>query len=208
MKLSDGLRTVFLAGIGAVAVTGEKSKKIIDDLVKKGELTYEEGKILNEDLAKNLSEKVNEGSKKVAERAGKLNITRDNVRAQIRDAIVNIDKMTQDERDFLRAKLDAADKKASELAAQIKEDAEEVIEAIRKDATDDATAEADQEDALEDAEKAVAEAVEGSDPEAEEAAAEIVEAIEKDAVSDDTVEAEQEDAIEAAIDAVAGTDEE
>ena len=24
MKLSDGLRTVFLAGIGAVAVTGEK----------------------------------------------------------------------------------------------------------------------------------------------------------------------------------------
>ncbi|MBR0377857.1 MAG: phasin family protein [Lachnospiraceae bacterium] len=207
MKLSDGLRTVFLAGIGAVAVTGEKSKKIIDDLVKKGELTYEEGKILNEDLAKNLSEKVNEGSKKVAERAGKLNITRDNVRAQIRDAIVNIDKMTQDERDFLRAKLDAADKKASELAAQIKEDAEEVIDAIRKDATDDATAEAEQEDALEDAEKAVAEAVEGSDPEAEEAAAEIVEAIEKDAVCDDTVEAEQEDAIEAAIDAVAGTDE-
>ena len=207
MKLSDGLRTVFLAGIGAVAVTGEKSKKIIDDLVKKGELTYEEGKILNEDLAKNLSEKVNEGSKKVAERAGKLNITRDNVRAQIRDAIVNIDKMTQDERDFLRAKLDAADKKASELAAQIKEDAEEVIDAIRKDATDDATAEAEQEDALEDAEKAVAEAVEGSDPEAEEAAAEIVEAIEKDAVCDDTVEAEQEDAIEAAINAVAGTDE-
>ena len=207
MKLSDGLRTVFLAGIGAVAVTGEKSKKIIDDLVKKGELTYEEGKILNEDLAKNLSEKVNEGSKKVAERAGKLNITRDNVRAQIRDAIVNIDKMTQDERDFLRAKLDAADKKASELAAQIKEDAEEVIDAIRKDATDDATAEAEQEDALEDAEKAVAEAVEGSDPEAEEAAKEIVEAIEKDAVCDDTVEAEQEDAIDAAIDAVAGTDE-
>ena len=207
MKLSDGLRTVFFAFIGAVAVTGEKSKKIIDDLVKKGELTYEEGKILNEDLAKNLSEKVNEGSKKVAERAGKLNITRDNVRAQIRDAIVNIDKMTQDERDFLRAKLDAADKKASELAAQIKEDAEEVIDAIRKDATDDATAEAEQEDALEDAEKAVAEAVEGSDPEAEEAAAEIVEAIEKDAVCDDTVEAEQEDAIDAAIDAVAGTDE-
>lgn len=208
MKLSDGLRTVFLAGIGAVAVTGEKSKKIIDDLVKKGELTYEEGKILNEDLAKNLSEKVNEGSKKVAERAGKLNITRDNVRAQIRDALVNIDKMTQDERDFLRAKLDAADKKASELAEQIKEDAEEVIEAIRKDATADGTAEAEQEDAIEDAEKAVADIVGESDPEAAEEAAEIVEAIEKDALSDDTAETEQEDAIEAAIDAVAGKDEE
>ena len=46
MKLSDGLRTVFLAGIGAVAVTGEKSKKIIDDLKEYShgaiELTKEE----------------------------------------------------------------------------------------------------------------------------------------------------------------------
>ena len=207
-KLGDGIKTFFLAGVGAVALTAEKSQEIIGELVKKGELTYEEGKILNEDLAKSFSEKVNEGSKKVAERAGKLNITRDNVRAQIRDAIVNIDKMTQDERDFLRAKLDAADKKASELAEQIKEDAEEVIEAIRKDATADGTAEAEQEDAIEDAEKAVADIVGESDPEAAEEAAEIVEAIEKDALSDDTAETEQEDAIEAAIDAVAGKDEE
>ena len=34
--LSDGLKTIFLAGVGAVAVTAEKSKEIIDDLVKKG----------------------------------------------------------------------------------------------------------------------------------------------------------------------------
>ena len=33
MKLSDGLRTVFLAGVGAVAVTGEKAKKLVDDLM-------------------------------------------------------------------------------------------------------------------------------------------------------------------------------
>ena len=47
MKLSEGLKTVFLAGVGAVAVTGEKSKQLIDDLVKRGELTVEEGKTLS-----------------------------------------------------------------------------------------------------------------------------------------------------------------
>ena len=48
--LSEGLKTIFLAGVGAVAVTAEKSKEIIDDLVKKGELTMEQGKVLNEEL--------------------------------------------------------------------------------------------------------------------------------------------------------------
>ena len=33
MKLKDGLRTIFLAGVGAVAITGEKASVIIDDLV-------------------------------------------------------------------------------------------------------------------------------------------------------------------------------
>ena len=33
----DGLRKVFLAGVGALATTVEKSQEIVDDLVKKGE---------------------------------------------------------------------------------------------------------------------------------------------------------------------------
>lgn len=37
----DGLRKVFLAGVGALATTVEKSQEIVDDLVKKGELTVE-----------------------------------------------------------------------------------------------------------------------------------------------------------------------
>ena len=30
--LSEGLKTIFLAGVGAVAVTAEKSKEIIDEI--------------------------------------------------------------------------------------------------------------------------------------------------------------------------------
>ncbi|WEV41809.1 phasin family protein [Bifidobacterium sp. ESL0682] len=49
-KLGDGLRTVFLAGIGALATTAEKGQEIVDELVKKGELTVEQGKTLNTEL--------------------------------------------------------------------------------------------------------------------------------------------------------------
>ena len=49
-KLGIGLKKVLLAGIGAVAVTGEKSKELLDEMVKKGELTVEQGKALNEEL--------------------------------------------------------------------------------------------------------------------------------------------------------------
>lgn len=49
-KLGDGLRTIFLAGIGAMATTAEKGQEIIDELVKKGELTVEQGRTLNTEL--------------------------------------------------------------------------------------------------------------------------------------------------------------
>lgn len=53
-QLSDGIRKLILAGIGAVAATKEKSEVILDELVKKGELTVEQGKVLNEELKHNI----------------------------------------------------------------------------------------------------------------------------------------------------------
>ena len=50
MSISEELRKVLLAGIGAVATTAEKSKDLVDALVAKGELTVEQGKVLNEEL--------------------------------------------------------------------------------------------------------------------------------------------------------------
>lgn len=48
--MSDTARKVFLAGVGAVALTADKSAQLIDDLVKRGEITVEQGKALNEEL--------------------------------------------------------------------------------------------------------------------------------------------------------------
>lgn len=50
MDLNEDIRKIFLAGIGAVAVTYEKSKDLVDSLIEKGELTVEQGKIINEEL--------------------------------------------------------------------------------------------------------------------------------------------------------------
>ena len=55
-NFGDGLRKVFLAGVGALATTVEKSQEIVDDLVKKGELTVEQGKALNADKVEEAKE--------------------------------------------------------------------------------------------------------------------------------------------------------
>ncbi|MDO4538983.1 MAG: hypothetical protein Q4B54_12535, partial [Coriobacteriales bacterium] len=51
----EGVRKIFLVGVGAVATGAEKSKQIVEDLVKKGELTVEQGKSLNEELSQKAS---------------------------------------------------------------------------------------------------------------------------------------------------------
>ena len=63
----DGLRKVFLAGVGALATTVEKSQEIVDDLVKKGELTVEQGKALNAELKPKVAEVKESSEAKAAE---------------------------------------------------------------------------------------------------------------------------------------------
>ena len=49
-NLSDGFKDIFLAGIGAMAITGEKTKELVDQLISKGELTVDQGKQINSEL--------------------------------------------------------------------------------------------------------------------------------------------------------------
>ncbi|MBM6775367.1 phasin family protein [Olsenella profusa] len=54
--LTEGLRKLFLASVGAVAMGAEKSQEVVEDLVKKGELTVEQGKTLNKELTRKAKE--------------------------------------------------------------------------------------------------------------------------------------------------------
>ena len=67
----DEIKKVLLFGVGAVASTYEKSVEVIDDLVKNGNITVEEGKELGEELKRTFNDKCKtEGKNKYYETNG------------------------------------------------------------------------------------------------------------------------------------------
>lgn len=83
-KFSDNIKKIILAGIGAVAVTAEKSKDLLDEMVEKGELTVEQGKVLNEELKHNIKKTVKE----------KVNAVKPSTAEELSDLL---DKMTPEQ---------------------------------------------------------------------------------------------------------------
>ncbi|MCQ4965857.1 hypothetical protein NE652_13040, partial [Bifidobacterium pseudocatenulatum] len=61
------LLKVFLAGVGALGTTVETSQLIVDYLVKKGELTVEQGMALNAELKHKVAEVKESSAAKAAE---------------------------------------------------------------------------------------------------------------------------------------------
>lgn len=49
-NITDGFRDIFLAGVGALSVGGEKAKEVLDDLIERGQISVEEGRKINEEL--------------------------------------------------------------------------------------------------------------------------------------------------------------
>ncbi|NCC85107.1 MAG: hypothetical protein EOM03_13405 [Clostridia bacterium] len=49
-QFGDGIKNLLLAGLGAAATTLEKSQELIEQMTRRGELTVEQGKVLNEEL--------------------------------------------------------------------------------------------------------------------------------------------------------------
>ena len=93
-QLGESIRKLILAGIGAAAVTKEKSEGLLKELVKKGELTVEQGKVLNEELKHNLKDAIRD------------NVTVSVVRPDVMDAV---DNMTDAELEALKARIHAAE---------------------------------------------------------------------------------------------------
>ena len=64
--ITNGLKDIFLAGIGAMAITGEKASEVVDKLIARGELTVDQGKEINKELqhkAEGALEKARAGSR-------------------------------------------------------------------------------------------------------------------------------------------------
>lgn len=96
--ISEDLKKIFLFGIGAVAVTAEKSKILIDELVEKGGITLEQGKILNEELKHNIKETIKENVT--------VNVVKPEAPPTVDSVMTGLDKMTPEEIQKIKEKID------------------------------------------------------------------------------------------------------
>ena len=122
--LGEGVRTIFLAGIGAIATGAEMSQQIVEDLVKKGELTVEQGKVLNEELTRKATQAASD--------------------AQDAFLRTHLEGMTPEEREAYAQKVAAMATEINEKATTVEAEVEEVDQTDDADTADD-TAEAEEE---------------------------------------------------------------
>ena len=105
MELGENIRKLLLAGIGTAAMTVDKSKEILDDLVKKGELTVEQGKVLNQELRHDFREKMKSN----------INVS---VKPSSPDELKDLlDRMTPEQLDALKEQLKQMDAAAEDADA-------------------------------------------------------------------------------------------
>lgn len=121
MDLSDGLKKIFLAGVGAVATTAEAGKELIDTLVKKGEITVEQGKVLNEELKRSTKEKV------------KSHVTV-NVVKEYKDVMNAVEHMPEEDLEALKKKIQKIE---TDKAAQTVTDNNDADNNTQKDSSED-----------------------------------------------------------------------
>lgn len=112
-KFGDGIKTVLLAGIGAVAATAEKTGEVVDDLVKKGELTVDQGKELNQELKHSVKSTISKKAQDGNDIAGVADRISTMTSDELEDLKIKIEK-AQAKLKAAADKADAADKKEDE----------------------------------------------------------------------------------------------
>ena len=128
MELGEGLKKILLAGIGTAAVTAEKSKEILDDLVKKGELTVEQGKVLNQELKHNIKSTVKTAADSVKESAARKN-DQEELKA-------TISKLTPEQLAAVKAQIESMQAEAAKEKEEASEAAEEPVEEAAPEAAE------------------------------------------------------------------------
>ena len=115
MDLTNTVKKLLLAGIGAVTVGAEKAAEVVDDLVAKGEITVEQGKTLTKELQEKAKQKKDDV---VAERVAAMT---DEQRERFRKALDDFDEMAKKAADFVGEGTKKVAEGAAELASRAAE---------------------------------------------------------------------------------------
>ncbi len=99
--MKEYLRKIGLLGLGIAVLTKEKAEEIANELIKKGEISQEEGVALAEDLLKQAEKQGTELNKKID--------------AQVKKTIKKINLASQDDIKSLEKKIKSLEKKIDEL---------------------------------------------------------------------------------------------
>ena len=128
MELGEGLKKILLVGIGTAAVTAEKSKEILDELVRKGELTVEQGKVLNQELKHNIKSTVKNAADSVKENAARKN--------EQEELKATISKLTPEQLAAVKAQIESMQAEAAREKEEAAETAEEPVEEAAPEAAE------------------------------------------------------------------------
>jgi len=99
----ETVKKMLYFGLGAAALSADKVRQLIDDLVSKGEMTAEEGKKLYDEL-----------SSKAEEERRNLN---ERIRTQIRDMLKEVGVADRAQIALLESRVEALERKVDELSA-------------------------------------------------------------------------------------------
>ena len=156
-RIGEGLKKIILAGIGAVATTSEKGQEILNELVKKGELTVEQSKVLNKEMnLDDVKERIKTGSgevmKSVQDAGAKLrsnvegkdakeigdmlkNLSKDQL-SQLKTAIEKLQKNAEDVKneagETIEKAMEAAGEKAEEIKEAVEDKVDDIAEAVEE----------------------------------------------------------------------------
>lgn len=109
-NFGDEFKKILLAGVGAAAVTAEKAEQVVNYCVEKGELTVEQGKVVNEELKHSVKEKVDATKEKFKKKTN------------FDDVLKAVDDLTDEQIAALKEKLEKA--KAEDVEDADVEDAQ------------------------------------------------------------------------------------
>jgi len=99
ITMIESLRKLGLLGIGAISITEEKIKQVVNELVEKGEMSTEEGKTLVHELLtekkKQMQDFEEKISKDVQNAIGKSKIASKDDVSRLEDKITELEKTIQ-----------------------------------------------------------------------------------------------------------------
>ena len=135
--IADGLKDVFLAGVGAMALGAEKTQELVEQLIAKGEITVEQGKAINSEVLKQAqatAERVGRDAQTAAgEAAHQAKTAASHLNDQAKTAVELAHEQTEAAVSMARSQAEMAADAAKKAAGEAKKDSADFATALKHD---------------------------------------------------------------------------